>query len=105
MANRMRPIHPGEILAGELEETGMSANALAKALGVPANRIGAILNARRGVSADTALRLARFFGTTPEFWLNLQQSYDLKLALKASRRRIAKTVRPRAGAGDPVAPS
>ena len=105
MANRMRPIHPGEILAGELEETAMSANALAKALGVPANRIGAILNARRGITADTALRLARFFGTTPEFWLNLQQSHDLKLALKASKGRIAKTVRPRAGAGDPVAPS
>ncbi len=105
MANRMRPIHPGEILAGELEETGMSANALAKALGVPANRIGAILNARRGVSADTALRLARFFGTTPEFWLNLQQSHDLKLALRASKGRIAKTVRPRAGTGEPAAPS
>ncbi len=75
----------------------MSANALAKALGVPANRIGAILNARRGITADTALRLARFFGTTPEFWLNLQQSHDLKLALKASKGRIAKTVRPRAG--------
>ncbi len=105
MANRMRPIHPGEILAGELEEIAMSANALAKALGVPANRIGAILNARRGITADTALRLARFFGTTAEFWLNLQQSHDLKLALKASKGRIAKTVRPRAGAGDPVAPS
>ena len=105
MANRMRPIHPGEILAGELEETAMSANALAKALGVPANRIGAILNARRGITADTALRLARFFGTTPEFWLNLQQSHDLKLALRAQGGRIAKTVRPRAGAGEPMAPS
>ncbi len=103
MANRMRPIHPGEILAGELKEIGMSANALAKALGVPANRISAILNARRGITADTALRLARFFGTTPEFWLNLQQSHDLKLALRAAKGRITKTVRPRAG--EPVAPS
>ncbi len=103
MAHRIRPINPGEVQAGELEETGMSANALAKALGVPANRISAILNARRGITADTALRLARFFGTTPEFWLNLQQSHDLKLALRASKGRIAKTVRPRAG--EPVAPS
>ena len=78
---------------------------LAKALGGHANRIGAILNARRGITADTALRLARFFGTTPEFWLNLQQSHDLKLALRAQGGRIAKTVRPRAGAGEPVTPS
>ena len=72
---------------------------------MPPTRIAAILNARRGITADTALRLARFFGTTPEFWLNLQQSYDLKLALKAQGGRIAKTVRPRAGAGEPMAPS
>ena len=60
-------------------------------------------NARRGITADTALRLARFFGTTPEFWLNFQQSHDLKLALRASKGRIAKTVRPRAS--EPVATS
>ena len=69
------------------------------------DRIGAILNARRGITADTAPSLARFFGTTPEFWLNLQQSHDPKLALRAQGGRIAKTVRPRAGAGEPVAPS
>ena len=66
MPNKMRPIHPGEILKGELTELGLSANAFAKALGVPANRITAILNEQRSVTADTALRLSRFFGTTPE---------------------------------------
>ena len=65
MANKMRAIHPGEILKGELEELHLSANALSKALNVPANRITAILSERRGITADTALRLARFFGTSP----------------------------------------
>ena len=66
VSNRMRPVHPGEILGEELEEIGLSANALAKALGVPTNRITAILKGQRGVTADTALRLARYFGTTPQ---------------------------------------
>lgn len=79
--NAMRPIHPGEILLEEfLRPLDMSANALAQAIGVPANRISAIVTGDRGVTADTALRLARAFGTTPEFWLNLQQSYELRLA-------------------------
>ena len=69
------------------------------------DRIGAIPDGRRGVSADTALGLARFFATTPESWLDLRQSHDLKLARRAEGGRIAKTVRPSAGAGDPVAPS
>ena len=64
-SNRMRPVHPGEILGEELQELGMSANALAKELGVPTNRITAILRGRRGVTADAALRLSRYFGTTP----------------------------------------
>ena len=67
----MRPVHPGEILAEEMEELGLSANALAGALAVPTNRITAILKGQRGVTADTALRLSRYFGTTPPLWLNL----------------------------------
>ena len=79
--NRMRPIHPGEILREEyLTPLGMSANAFAQALHVPTNRVTAILNERRAVSADTALRLARALGTTPQFWLNLQQTYELRVA-------------------------
>ena len=70
--NGMRPVHPGEILRDELDALGLSANALAKALCVPVNRITMILNGQRGVSANTALRLARYFGTTPQLWLNLQ---------------------------------
>ncbi|MBM9531637.1 HigA family addiction module antidote protein [Desulfoprunum benzoelyticum] len=95
MANKMRPIHPGEILKGELEELNVSANALSKALHVPANRITAILSERRGITADTALRLARFFGTSPDFWMNLQSSYDVKVAQAAVGEEIEKTVKPR----------
>lgn len=94
--NAMRPIHPGEILREEyLVPLGMSANALAHALGVPANRVSSIVVGDRSVTADTALRLARAFNTTPEFWLNMQQSYDLRLAetdsasdLRAVRRMV-----------------
>ncbi len=93
--NGMRPVHPGEILRGELEALGTSANALAKALAVPVNRITAILHGHRGVTADTALRLARYFGTTPQLWLNLQQTYDLRRAEIAVGRQIAKNVQPR----------
>ena len=93
--NRMSPVHPGEILAEEVQEMGMSANALAKALGVPANRITAILNARRGVTADTALRLSRYLGTTPEFWLNLQKTFELRTAQISSEMVINTMVRPR----------
>ncbi len=78
--NKMRAIHPGEILAEEyLEPLGMSANALAIALQVPATRIGAILKQKRSITPDTALRLARFFGGDAQSWLNLQQAYDLKI--------------------------
>jgi len=93
----MRPIHPGEILREDvLAEFGMSANALAKALRVPANRITAILNEERGITADTALRLSRYLGTTPEFWLNLQASYDLRTAERHVGKVIARAVKPRA---------
>ena len=91
----MRPVHPGEILGDELEELGLSANALAKALGVPTNRITALLNGQRGVTADTALRLSRYFGTTPQLWLNLQQTFELRVAEMRSGQDIAERVRPR----------
>ena len=76
----MRPVHPGEVLRDELDALGLSANALSRALGVPVNRVTMILNGRRGVSADTALRLARYFGTTPQLWRNLQKSWELRRA-------------------------
>ena len=93
--NRMRPVHPGEILRQELDELELSANALSKALGVPVNRVTMILNGQRGVSADTALRLARYFGTTAQFWLNLQMTWELRRAEIEAGREIAKQVTPR----------
>jgi addiction module HigA family antidote len=96
--NQMRPIHPGEILREELETMNLSARALAEALNVPANRVTAILNGRRGITADTALRLARFFGTSPEFWLNLQIAYDLRLASRQVGAKIQNDVKPRRAA-------
>lgn len=94
MTNKMRPIHPGEILKDELAALNLSANAFAKALDVPANRVTGILNERRAITADTALRLARFFGTTPEFWMSLQASYEVKKALQEVGKEIARAVRP-----------
>ena len=96
--NGMTPVHPGEILRDELDELGLSANALAKALGVPVNRITMILNGQRGVSADTALRLARYFGTTPQLWMNLQKSWELRRAEIESGREIEQRVTPRPSA-------
>jgi len=73
-------VHPGEILREQMEEVGLSANSLAARIGVPPNRISTILRGTRSITADTALRLGRFFGQSPEFWLNLQQTYDLVVA-------------------------
>ena len=95
ISNGMRPVHPGEILAEELEELGLSANALAKALDVPTNRITAILKGQRGVTADTALRLARYFGTTPQLWQNLQKAFELRVAEIESGPQIAERVQRR----------
>ena len=95
VSNGMRPVHPGEILAEELEELGLSANALANALCVPTNRITAILKGQRGVTADTALRLSRYFGTTPQLWLNLQKTFELRVAEIESGKDIADRVQPR----------
>ena len=93
--NGMRPVHPGEILREELDALGLSANALAKALGVPVNRVTMILNGQRGVSADTALRLGRYFGTTPQLWLNLQKTWELRRAEIGAGREITAQVTPR----------
>ena len=76
----VEPIHPGEHLAEILEELGISQYRLAKAMGVPAVRINEIVHCRRGITADTALRIGRVLGMTPEFWMNLQQMYDLNVA-------------------------
>lgn len=85
----MRPIHPGEILRKEfLVPLGLSAHALAMKLKVPAPRINDIVRERRAITPDTALRLARYFGTTAQFWLNLQTSYDLRITEKAMGSRI-----------------
>jgi addiction module HigA family antidote len=91
--NAMRPIHPGEVLKEELAEINMSANAFAQALHVPANRITAILNGARSITADTALRISFFFGTTPEFWLNLQTSYNLKVARESVGKKLEQEIR------------
>jgi antitoxin HigA-1 len=92
MAKR-EPIHPGEILKMEfLDELGLSAYALAKALHVPTNRMTGIVNGERSITAETALRLARFFGTTPEFWLNLQTHYDLTIAARREAKKIEREV-------------
>lgn len=89
-------IHPSEHLRDELDELGLSARAFAKLLDIPVNRVTQILNGQRGISADTALRLARYFGTSAEFWMNLQQIYELRLAEQHAGREIAALVRPRA---------
>jgi len=89
--------HPGDVLTEEfLKPLGMSINALAIALRVPATRIGAIVKGERSVTADTALRLARFFDTSPEFWMNLQALYDLTKTRSENGEAIARDVRPRA---------
>jgi antitoxin HigA-1 len=92
--NGMRPIHPGEILREEfLLPLKLSANALAIALGVPAPRINDIARERRGITADTALRLARYFGTSAEFWMGLQADYDLRIAETAANDTLARIQR------------
>src|ERR1700704_3305273 len=82
-------IHPGEHLAEELRELGMSAAGLARSLSVPTNRITGILNGQRAITGDTALRLSHFFGTSAEFWLNLQSLYELRVA----RKRLGKSIK------------
>lgn len=95
--NGMRPVHPGEILREDyLVPLGMSANALAKALNIPAPRINEIVRERRGVTADTAMRLARYFGGDARSWLNLQAAYDLRIAEIENAKRIKREITPAA---------
>ena len=84
------PIHPGKHLAEELKELGISAAELARQIDVPVNRVTAILNGQRGITADTALRLGHWFGTSPEYWLNLQKLYELRLARGEIGERVKK---------------
>ncbi len=89
------PVHPGEILIEDfLKPFGISANKLARELRVPSNRIVKIVNAERRITADTALRLARFFNTTPDFWMNLQTHYDLEKAQDEIATTVERDVRP-----------
>lgn len=83
-------MHPGEILADELAEIGVSATELARQIDVPPNRISQIVNGKRAISGDTALRLGHWFQTSPQFWLNLQSAYELRLAEKKAGRTILK---------------
>jgi len=93
--NGMRPVHPGEILREDyLVPLSMSANALAKALNVPATRINDIVRERRGITADTAMRLARYFGGDARSWLNLQAAYDLRVAEIENAKRIKREIIP-----------
>jgi antitoxin HigA-1 len=95
--NKLVPLHPGEVLQEEfLVPLKLSQNRLALALGVPARRINEIVLAKRGISADTALRLSHYFGNSPEFWLGLQMDYDLDIARHNSGDAIARDVRKRA---------
>src|SRR5215217_3233662 len=94
MESMMFEVHPGAILKEELEARGMSGNALALALRINSGRVSEILNGKRAVSADTALRLGRFFGNDPQFWLGLQATYDLAVASRENGDRIMTEVLP-----------
>lgn len=88
--DRIEPIHPGEILMADfIEGFGITQNKLAVSIGVPPRRINEIVHGKRGITADTAIRLARYFGTSEEFWMNLQSNYELRLERRALREKIA----------------
>ena len=97
--NRMRPVHPGEILREDfLAPLGLSVNALAQALRIPASRLHEVVSGRRGITPDTALRLARYFGGDAQSWLNLQTAHDLRLAQLQKKEEIERDVLPREAA-------
>jgi len=97
--NGMRPVHPGEVLREDyLKPLDMSVNALAKQLGIPASRLNDIVLQRRGVTPDTAMRLARYFGGDARSWLNLQTAHDLRVAEIAHAKEIDRAIRPRKSA-------
>jgi len=89
---KLSPIHPGEILKEDLKDGGISINELGRALRVPVNRISEIVNGKRGITAETALRLARYFGTTAQHWLNLQMLYELESAERSAGKTIEREV-------------
>jgi addiction module HigA family antidote len=95
---RLTPIHPGQVLQEILAEAGLTVNALALSLRVPANRIGAIIKCQRGITADTALRLARYFGTSAQMWINLQARYDLEIVEDSLKEQIEREVLPHTAA-------
>jgi len=96
MAKRLPPVHPGEILREDvLSPLDMSVNQLAKALAIDTARLNEIVRGRRGVTADTALRLARYLGTTAEFWMNVQMRYELEIARQAKQKEIERSIQPR----------
>ena len=96
---RMPPVHPGEILKEDLmKPLGLTVSGLARELKMPVNRLSEIVNGRRALNADAALRLSRYFGNTPEFWINLQTTYDLRVTIHSSASRIEREVRPRRAA-------
>ncbi len=96
---RMPPVHPGEILREDLmKPLGLKVTGLARQLKVPVNRMSEIVNGRRAINADSALRLSRYFGNSPEFWINLQAAYDRRVTIHSSASRIEREVRPRKAA-------
>ena len=94
MPKKLAPVHPGEILRETLTDVGLSMNRLAKEIGVPANRITSIVAGTRSITGETALRLARYFGTSPEYWINLQAHYDLEVARDEWDEAVRTQVRP-----------
>ena len=95
MSRKLPPIRPGEILKETLDDLGISMNYLAQALHVPANRISGIVAGQRAITGETALRLARYFNTTPDYWINMQAQYDLETARDEWDAKIRSEVRPR----------
>ena len=98
MPRKLAPVHPGEVLKETLADLGLSMNRVAGEIGVPANRIGAIVAGTRSITGESALRLARYFGTTPEYWMNMQARYDIEVARDKWEADISKHVRPRTAA-------
>src|SRR5438270_3558927 len=99
MARKLNPVHPGEMLREEfMKPLGLSMNRLALDLRVPVTRIAEIVNERRGITADTAFRLARYFNTTPQFWMNMQLHYEIETAADELLAKVQREVRPRAAA-------
>ena len=93
----LEPIHPGEILLEEfMKPMGISINGLAREIAVPPGRVSAIVNGKRAITADTALRLGRYFGTSPDVWMGLQADYDLRIAQRTAGPEVEKRVHPRA---------